>query len=185
MNRQELKGSWLALAGVAIFALTLPMTRLAVGTPQAPQMSGVFVAVGRAVVAAVLSAAFLLATRAPLPRRAHWLPLAITAAGVVLGFPLLASVAMRQVEAVHASVIVGALPLATAAVGAWLARQRPSAGFWWCAAIGSALVAGYAVLRSGGMSIHTADALLVAAVPAPPSVMAGARGCRSKCRPSM
>ncbi|HWP10658.1 MAG TPA: DMT family transporter [Ramlibacter sp.] len=164
MNRQELKGSWLGLAGVAIFALTLPMTRLAVGTPQAPQMSGVFVAVGRAVVAAVLSAAFLLATRAPMPRRAHWLPLAITAAGVVLGFPLLASVAMRQVEAVHASVIIGVLPLATAAVGAWLARQRPSAGFWWCAAIGSALVVGYAVLRSGGLSIHAADALLVAAV---------------------
>jgi drug/metabolite transporter (DMT)-like permease len=64
MNRQEVKGLWLGLAGVAIFALTLPMTRLAVGTPQAPQMSGVFIAMGRAVVAAGLSAAFLLATRA-------------------------------------------------------------------------------------------------------------------------
>ena len=48
------------------------MTRLAVGTPQAPQMSGVFIASARAVVAALLSAAFLLATRTPWPRRADW-----------------------------------------------------------------------------------------------------------------
>ena len=60
MNAQESKGLWLGLAGVAIFALTLPMTRLAVGTPEAPQMSGVFVALGRAAIAALLSIVFLL-----------------------------------------------------------------------------------------------------------------------------
>ncbi|MDB5872278.1 MAG: putative transporter [Ramlibacter sp.] len=166
MKPHEAKGLWLGALGVTIFALTLPMTRLAVGTPEAPQMSGVFIALGRAVVAAVLSAFFLLATRAPLPRREDWLPLAITSAGVVFGFPLLTSVAMRYVEAVHASVIVGVLPLATAAVGAWLHRQRPSAGFWACAAAGSALVIGFAVLRSGraGLSIQPADALLLGAM---------------------
>jgi drug/metabolite transporter (DMT)-like permease len=166
LKPDEVKGLWLGLAGVAIFALTLPMTRLAVGTPQVPQMSGVFIAVGRAVVAGALSAIFLLATRAPLPRREDWLPLAITSAGVVFGFPLLTSVAMRHVEAVHASVIVGVLPLATAAVGAWLHRQRPSAGFWVCATLGSALVVGFAILRSGrgGLSIQAADALLLGAM---------------------
>jgi drug/metabolite transporter (DMT)-like permease len=166
MKPDEIKGLWLGLAGVVIFALTLPMTRLAVGTPQAPQMSGVFIGVGRAAVAAVLSAVFLLATRAPLPRREDWLPLAITSAGVVFGFPLLTSVAMRYVEAVHASVIIGVLPLATAAVGAWLHRQRPSAGFWACAAAGSALVVAFAILRSGhaGFAIQPADALLLAAM---------------------
>ncbi|OYU72323.1 MAG: EamA family transporter, partial [Burkholderiales bacterium PBB5] len=117
------RGLMLGLLGVTIFALTLPMTRLAVGTPDAPQLSGVFIALGRAAVAAALSMVFLAATRAPWPRRADWLPLAITSAGVVFGFPLLTSVAMRHVEAVHASVIVGVLPLATAAVGAWLHRQ--------------------------------------------------------------
>ena len=160
------QGLLLGLLGVTIFALTLPMTRLAVGTVDAPQMSGVFVALGRAVVAALLSIGFLIATRAPLPRRADVLPLAITAGGVVFGFPLFTSVAMRYVEAVHASVIVGVLPLATAAVGALLHRQRPSAGFWVCAALGSALVVGFAVLRSGsaGLTIHPADALLLAAM---------------------
>lgn len=157
------KGLWLGLLGIVIFAVTLPMTRLAVGTPEAPQMSGVFIALGRAVVAAALSAVFLLATRAPLPQRQHWGALAITAGGVVFGFPLFTSIAMRYVEAVHASVIVGVLPLATAAVGALLHRQRPSAGFWVCAAIGSALVVAFAMLRSGaaGLSIHFADLLLL------------------------
>ena len=166
MKRDETRGLWLGALGVTIFALTLPMTRLAVGTPEAPQMSGVFIALGRAVVAAVLSAAFLVATRAPLPRRGDWLPLAVTSAGVVFGFPLLTSIAMRHVEAVHAAVIVGVLPLATAAVGAWLHRQRPSAGFWVCAALGSALVVAFAIIRSGssGFTIRGADALLLAAM---------------------
>ena len=165
-DRREAKGLWLGLAGVTIFALTLPMTRLAVGTPEAPQMSGVFIALGRAVVAAALSMVFLLVTRSPLPRRKDWLPLAITSGGVVFGFPLLTSIAMRHVEAVHASVIVGVLPMATAAVGAWLHRQRPSAGFWACAALGSALVVAFAMLRSGqgGVAIQPADALLLAAM---------------------
>ena len=165
------KGMWLGLLGIVIFSVTLPMTRLAVGSAEAPQMSGVFVALGRAVVAAALSAVFLLATRAPLPQRQDWWPLVLTAAGVVFGFPLFTSVAMRYVEAMHASVIVGVLPLATAAVAALLHRQRPSAGFWLCAALGSALVVAFAVLRSGsaagtagGLSIHFADLLLLAAM---------------------
>ncbi len=166
MKPHEARGLWLGLLGVVIFALTLPMTRLAVGTPEAPQMSGPFIALGRAVVAAGLSAVFLLATRAPFPARADWWPLALTAGGVVFGFPLLTSIAMRHVEAVHASVIVGVLPLATAAVGAWLHRQRPSGGFWACAALGSALVVAFAMLRSGasGVAIQPADALLLAAM---------------------
>ncbi len=160
------RGLWLGLIGVAIFAMTLPMTRLAVGTADQPQLSGVFVAMGRAVVAAILSATFLLVTRAPLPRREEGWPLALTAAGVVLGFPLFTSIAMRHVQAVHASVIVGVLPLATAAVGAWLHRQRPSNGFWACAALGSALVVAFAILRSGsaGLALHPADLLLLAAM---------------------
>jgi drug/metabolite transporter (DMT)-like permease len=166
-HAQITRGLWLGLLGIVIFSVTLPMTRLAVGTPEAPQMSGLFIAFGRAVVAAVLSAAFLITTRAPLPKRDNWLPLAITAGGVVFGFPLFTSIAMRHVEAVHASVIVGVLPLATAAVAALLHRQRPSAGFWLCATVGSALVVAFAMLRSGqagALSISAADLLLLAAM---------------------
>jgi drug/metabolite transporter (DMT)-like permease len=165
MKRSDTQGLWLGLAGVAIFALTLPMTRVAVGTADAPLMSGTFVAMGRAALAALLSIAFLLVARAPLPQRRDWGPLALTAGGVVFGFPLFTSIAMRYVEAVHASVIIGILPLATAVAGALLHKQRPSPSFWACAAVGSTLVIGFALLRAGGgLHLHAADALLLAAV---------------------
>ena len=45
-NAQITKGLWFGLLGIVIFSVTLPMTRLAVGTPEAPQMSGVFIALG-------------------------------------------------------------------------------------------------------------------------------------------
>lgn len=162
----EQRGLWLGFVGVAIFALTLPMTRLAVGTPEAPLMSGLFVALGRAVLAGLLSIAFLLATRAPWPKRADGPALALTAGGVVFGFPVLTSVAMRHVEAVHAGVIVGVLPLATAVAGALLHRQRPAPRFWLCAGLGSALVVAFALLKSGqgGLRLHPADLLLLAAM---------------------
>ena len=129
-------------------------------------MSGLFIAMGRAALAGLLSGALLLALRAPLPQRADALPLVLTALGVVFGFPLLTSIAMRHVSAVHASVIVGVLPLATAAVGALLHRQRPSPAFWACAALGTGLVVGFAVLRSGaaGLALHPADMLLLGAM---------------------
>jgi len=162
----EARGLTLGLLGVMIFALTLPMTRLAVGTPDAPLMSGLFIAMGRAAFAGLLSGALLLALRAPLPQRADAWPLVLTALGVVFGFPLLTSVAMRHVSAVHASVIVGVLPLATAAVGALLHRQRPSPAFWACAVLGTGLVVSFAVLRSGraGLALHPADLLLLGAM---------------------
>jgi drug/metabolite transporter (DMT)-like permease len=156
------RGYALGLLGVVVFALTLPMTRLATGTPEAPQLGGLYIATGRAVVAAALSALYLLAVRAPQPTRAQWQALAWVALGVVFGFPICTSLAMRHVQAVHASVIVGVLPLATAAVGALLQGQRPSTGFWLCALAGTTLVVGYALLRSGGaLQLHPADLLLL------------------------
>ncbi|MEJ7932058.1 DMT family transporter [Ramlibacter sp. AN1015] len=160
------RGLALGLLGVTIFALTLPMTRLAVGTPEAPHLPAAFLAFGRAAVAAVLAAAFLLAVRAPWPRRSDLLPLAVTSAGVVFGFPLFTSMAMRHVQAVHASVVIGTLPLATALVAAWLHRQRPSAGFWGCAVLGCAMVVAFSLSRAGapGLELHPADLLLLAGV---------------------
>lgn len=159
------RGLWLGLLGVAIFSVTLPVTRLAVGTPEAPLMSGSFVAMARAVLAAGLAALYLAWVRAPWPERQHWRPLAMVALGVVLGFPWFTSMAMRQVDAVHASVMLGVLPLATAVVGAALMRQRPGLGFWACAVLGSALVVGFALLRAdGSLALHPADGLLLLAV---------------------
>ncbi len=157
------RGLLLGLAGVVMFALSIPMTRLAGGSAQAPQLDPVFVAFGRAAVAGVLSVIYLAATGARRPRGREWALLAITAAGVVFGWPLLLGLAVRHVDAVHASVVSGVLPLATAVIAAVVLRQRPSAGFWACALAGLALVIGFAAWRGAG-GLEVADALLLGAV---------------------
>ena len=73
--------------GVLIFAMTLPMTRLAVGNVADPQLSPFFVTAGRAAVAGILSAGYLFIIRAPVPARALWRVLALSATGTVVGFP--------------------------------------------------------------------------------------------------
>lgn len=157
------RGLLLGVAGVFMFALSIPMTRLAGGSAEAPQLDPVFVAFGRAAVAGVLSVLYLAATGARRPRGREWALLAFTAAGVVFGWPVLLGLAVRQVDAVHASVVSGVLPLATAVIAAVVLRQRPSAGFWACALAGLALVIGFAAWRGAG-GLEVADALLLGAV---------------------
>ena len=170
----ETKGLWLGLAGVTLFAMTTPMTRLAVGSVAAPQLPPLFVTAGRAALAAVLSAVYLLLTRAPLPKARHLGPLLVSAMGTVIGFPLFLSLALRQVDAMHAAVVTGLLPLGTAVVAAFALRQRPSTGFWACAVLGFVLVLGFALYAGGGVS--GADALLLLAVlSASVGYVAGAR----------
>lgn len=166
--RDETLGMWLGVLGVVIFAITLPATRLATGTQAAPQLSPWFVTLGRAALAGVLSVAFLLATRSPLPRGPQWRPLGMAVLGNAIGYPLLLGYALRVVSASHAAVITALLPLATAACAAWVLHQRARLGFWLCALTGSALVIVFSLLRAGshggGFGFEWADLLLVGAV---------------------
>ena len=91
---QQTRGMWLGLLGVAIFAVTLPMTRLATGTAEDPQLSAWFITFGRAALAGALSIAFLLITRSPWPTQAQCKPLLFALLGNVIGFPLLLGFAL-------------------------------------------------------------------------------------------
>jgi drug/metabolite transporter (DMT)-like permease len=166
--KDETLGMWLGVLGVAFFAVTLPMTRLATGTQDAPQLSPWFVTLGRAALAGVLSAIFLLVTRPPLPQRHQWKPLGMAVLGNAIGYPLLLAYALRVVSASHAAVVTALLPLVTAACAAWVLHQRARLGFWLCALAGSALVIVFSVLRagdqSGGFGLAWGDLLLVGAV---------------------
>ena len=161
--RDETRGLWLGLLGVVIFAMTLPMTRLAVGPASDPQLPPLFVTAGRAGFAGLLSALYLWATGAPRVQRRHLPALAASALGTVVGFPLFASLALRQVDAMHAAVVTGLMPLATAIAAALYFRQRPSNGFWACAALGCAMVIAFAAWRGAGQ-LSSADGLLLLAV---------------------
>ncbi|HEY0064194.1 MAG TPA: DMT family transporter [Telluria sp.] len=154
----ETAGMLLGMIGVAIFGMTFPATRLAVA-----DLPPDFVALGRALVAAMLAAAWLLWKSLPFPPRAALLPLAMVAGGCVIGFPWLTSIALKTVPASHGAVLVGILPLATAAFSALRGNEQPSPRFWLMALAGSALVIGFALHQSGG-SFHRADVLMLAAV---------------------
>ena len=88
--------------------------------------------------------------------------------GNALGYPLFLGFALRQVTSGHAAVITALLPLATAAVAAWVLHQRARLGFWLCALLGAALVMVYSLFRAyqqgHGFGLVWADLLLVGAV---------------------
>ena len=166
--RKETLGMALGVLGVAFFAVTLPMTRLATGSAAAPQLSPWFVTFARAALAGGLSIVMLLALRAPRPRRDQWKPLVLAVLGNAIGYPLLLGYALRVVTASHAAVVTALLPLMTAAVAAWVLHQRARLGFWICAVAGSLLVVAFSLLRASqqghGFGFEWADLLLVGAV---------------------
>jgi drug/metabolite transporter (DMT)-like permease len=146
------------LVGVVIFSGSLPATRVAVA-----QFDPVFLTVARAAIAGILAAGLLVLFRERRPARVDLFSLAIVAAGVVIGFPLLTALALRHVTAAHSIVFIGLLPLATAIFGVVRAGERPKPLFWLFSLAGSACVVGFA-LAQGFAASATGDALMLAAV---------------------
>ncbi|MFJ9021303.1 DMT family transporter [Streptomyces sp. NPDC102259] len=151
-------GTLLAALGVVAFSLTFPAT--AWGLEGFGPWSLVAV---RSVLAALIAGGCLLALRVPPPARRHWAGLAVVAAGVVVGFPLLTTLALRTSTTAHAAVVVGLLPLTTALLSALRMGTRPSRTFWAAALAGAAAVVAFTVQQSGG-ALTTADLYLFGAL---------------------
>lgn len=148
------------LVGVVAFSFTVPLTRFAVGG-----LSPLFIGSGRAVVAALLAASALALAQQPVPARRLWLRLVVVGAGVVIGFPLLTSFALRSVPASHGAVVIALLPAATAVMAVLRGHERPGVRFWLFAGAGACLTVFVASLQSGGLgALHAADLLLLGAV---------------------
>lgn len=153
---------WWGLLGVAAFSFTVPFTRVAVAG-----LSPLFIGSGRAVVAAILAACALALTRQRPPRGAQWARVAVVAAGVVVGFPLLTSFALASVPASHGAVVIALLPAATAVMAVLRGHERPSVTFWIITGVGAVAAIGFASAQSGGIGeLHQADLLLFGAVAA-------------------
>ncbi|MBB5293810.1 DMT family transporter (plasmid) [Deinococcus metallilatus] len=157
-TKTETSGWWWAALGVLCFSFTLPATRLAV-----PEFGGYTVGFGRAVVAALLAVALLLARRERLPARRHWRGLGLVALGVVFGFPVLTSLALRTVPSSHGAVVVGLLPAATAVAAVLLTRERPRPVFWLVCALGVVAVLWFAATTGAG-HLETGDVYMLLAV---------------------
>lgn len=151
-------GTLLAALGVVAFSLTFPAT--AWGLEGFGPWSLVSV---RCVLAALIAGAALLALHAPAPERRHWTGLAVVACGVVVGFPLLTTLALQTSTTSHAAVVVGLLPLTTAALSALRTGSRPSRTFWISALAGAAVVIAFTVQQSGG-AVSAGDLYLFAAL---------------------
>ncbi|MFG3249193.1 DMT family transporter [Streptomyces sp. NPDC048187] len=151
-------GTVQAALGVVAFSLTFPAT--AWGLEGFGPWSLIAV---RSILAAAVAGACLLALRVAPPARRHWPGLAVVGAGVVLGFPLLTTLALRTSTTAHAAVVVGLLPLTTALLSALRVGTRPSRTFWIAALAGAAAVIAFTVQQSGG-ALTSADAYLFAAL---------------------
>ncbi|MBF8780513.1 DMT family transporter [Pseudomonas fulva] len=153
---QTSTNGWLnGLAGVVIFAGSLPATRIAV-----TDFTPVFLTSARASIAAMLGLCMLLMLRQSRPRLAELPSLGLVALGVVIGFPLLTALALQYVTSAHSIIFVGLLPLCTAIFGVLRGGERPRAGFWLFSALGGMLVAGYAM--RGAVQVSLAGDLLMA-----------------------
>ncbi|WP_055699055.1 MULTISPECIES: DMT family transporter [Streptomyces] len=151
-------GTLMAALGVTAFSLTFPAT--AWGLEGIGPWSFVTL---RGVLAALIAGGCLLALRVALPHRRHWAGLAVVGAGVVVGFPLLTTLALRTSTTAHAAVVVGLLPLTTAVFSVVRTGARPSRTFWVAALAGAAAVIAFTVQQSGG-ALSTADLYLFAAL---------------------
>jgi len=156
-QKQVNQGMLLGFIAVAIFSLTLPVTRQIV-----PFFDPLFIGLGRSVIAALVALPILLIFKQPFPNKSQIKKLLLTAAGVIAGFPVLTAFAMQTVPASHGSVVIGLLPLLTAVFAVIISHERPSLGFWIAASVGALLVVVYSLLQ-GGMELHIGDIYLVAA----------------------
>ncbi|MER7750552.1 DMT family transporter [Kitasatospora sp. NPDC097643] len=151
-------GTALAALGVLCFSISFPATAWALTGFGPWSATGL-----RGSVAGLLAALYLLAVRAPLPRRHQWPGLLVVALGCVLGFPLLTTLALRTSSTAHSAVVIGVLPLATAVFAALRTGRRPSRVFWAAALAGAAAVLVFTALQSHGRPTG-ADLYLFAAV---------------------
>ncbi|GMA14235.1 DMT family transporter [Deinococcus metallilatus] len=139
-----------------IFAGSLPATRVAVA-----DFNPLFLTCARATIAALLGLALLRLLRQPRPTPTDVPALAVTALGVVVGFPLLTALALQHVTSAHSIVFLGLLPLCTAIFAVLRGGERPRPAFWVFSALGSTFVAGYAAM--GGITASLQGDLLMLA----------------------
>jgi drug/metabolite transporter (DMT)-like permease len=156
---QNKLGVLLGFIGMCLFAGTLPATRLAV-----TGFDPLFLTVARATIAGSAGLLVLMARRQRIPPRSLWPEIFAAALCTVVGFPLFAALAMMTVPAAHGGVVLGIVPLATAAAAAVLAHERPSVGFWVASAAGAIFVLIFMLRRNAGEALSAGDLFLLGTV---------------------
>jgi len=158
-SSREKLGLALGLAGMLLFGGTLPATRIAVSA-----FDPVFLSAIRAAIAGCCGATMLLVFGRPPPPRTAWPAFALAGLCTIVGFPVFMALAMAHVPASHGGVVLGILPLATAAAAALVAHERPSLGFWLASSAGAIIVLVFMIRQSGANTIQLGDIYLLCMV---------------------
>lgn len=162
MNTRN-RGYLLAFIGIFIFALTMPVTRFVVSGEGHTSVSPAFATFFRGLLAGVCSIGYLYWRRALTFPRAQLGALLVSAAGTVIGFPLLLSLGLVNATAVQGAVVTGFLPLATAVMMSLYLGKKQTWAFWMCALAGFCLILAFSVLQ-GDHGFRASDIYLILAV---------------------
>jgi drug/metabolite transporter (DMT)-like permease len=147
----------MAALGIIAFSGTFPATKLALTA-----FDPIVVTAGRVVIAGTLGAAWLYTTRTRIPAWRDLIVLAITGAGLSIGYPYFVAMGLATASSVHGAVVAGFAPSVTAAIAVVRHHERPPAIFW-IGCTGS-LVAVTAYVLATGAGFTLADLYFVAAV---------------------
>lgn len=159
---KNIRGISYAFLGVLIFSFTLPMVKLAL-----PGFSPWTLTFGRATLAGLLALVLLNRAGVKFPERKLIRPLLITAGGIVVGWPILTTLALQETTSAHAAVITAGLPLATAVLAVFRLHEKVPKSFWAAALVGTFTLVIYAWLNGGQNSGSLkADLYLIGAVTA-------------------
>ncbi len=120
---------------------------------------------GRAAIAGALALILLRLNRIPIPDKSLWKYIIITSLGIVVGFPVLTTLALQYTSSAHAAVIVAGLPLVTAVLAVLRLNEKVPAAFWLAALVGTLTLIIYAWLNGGSQGVNLiADLMLLGAV---------------------
>ncbi len=129
--------------GVAMFAGTLPFTRLAI-----IDFSPWFITFCRALIGAIPATIWLLLSGKKFSHPNN-MEIFVSGAILIFGFPGLMALAMATIPASQGGVVLGIAPLATALISTVVAGERHSIWFWALSLAGAIVVIGFAIIQSG------------------------------------
>ena len=144
----ETKGMLIGFVGISIFSLTLPFTQMAVN-----EMSPFFVAFARASIAGICALILLIFTKSKFPNKIQIRRLIIIVIGVIYGFPIFTSIAMKTLPSSHSGIVLGILPLAMSLFAAIKYKEKPSSSFWMISIFGTFIVISYTFIDNNGSLI--------------------------------
>ncbi len=148
----KLSGAVKGLFAVILFAMTVPMTKLAL-----PFFSPELIASSRAFIAGLLALIVIIANGWSLPdkKTLAWLLLAGT--GVVVGFPYLLSYSLINLSAANMGVVLAGLPLMTSIFAVVIMKERNGLRFWISSGFGGLLLLAYFLngASSSGWDLQT------------------------------